>query len=773
MKHRRGGGGEGGGSGRRGGTRSGPGRGTRGAKPGQGGSAKGSARSRQAGGRPLSRARVLALLSGRGRPALTARTLLSRLGGRRPQARQLKQLLRSLVREGTLERVDRQYRLARPEGAIEGRLTAARAVEDAGGRVWQVEGTDGARPGERVLVRPLPGAPGRAEVLEALGERRREWVGIFHARKGGGFVTPYRDDRDWRLDVAPGGSAGARSGEVVVVVPAPGGGTARADGEAPDRVGVEERLGHPGDPEADFRAVVWRRQLPVDFPPEALAEAEGVPDELPREERLRRRDLRELPFVTIDPATARDHDDAICVEDRGGERTRLWVAIADVAYAVPSGSALDAEALRRGNSVYFPDRAIPMLPERLSGGLCSLRPQEDRPALVMELDVDAEGRTTRSRLHEAVVRSRARLTYEQAASVMEEGGRPDELAPGLVDPLLRLAALARRLMARRFADGSIDFDLPTAEIVLGDEGHPVDLVEAPRTLAHRAVEEAMLAANRAVAAGLGREGRPGIFRVHEPPAAPDLDALRELFESYGLLRRTGQGRRAPPALTPRAIGRALERARGHPEERVVNLVTLRSMRQARYAAVDKGHFALGFEHYCHFTSPIRRYADLVVHRALRDRLAERPPERGEEAVEALERVALRLSHRERAAMDAEREMVDLKKCAFMRGHVGEEHPGHVAGVARHGLYVRLDAFAVEGLVPASRLPGAFRLEESGRALVAPRSGARLELGDRVRIRVDSVDLVRAWITFELLEHESPRRSSAKKSKSKSAPRADR
>jgi ribonuclease R len=318
--------------------------------------------------------------------------------------------------------------------------------------------------------------------------------------------------------------------------------------------------------------------------------------------------------------------------------------------------------------------------------------------------------------------------------------------PEVVEQLRRLARVAQALKDRRFAEGSIDFDLPTAEIVLGDSGHPVDIVEAPRTLAHRAIEEAMLAANRAVAEALLEARIPLLHRVHEPPSPEDLAELEDLLGAFGLLERS----RAAP-LDARQIARAVGRAVGRPEERLVNLVTLRSMRQAHYSDADRGHFALAFPHYAHFTSPIRRYADLVVHRALLDHLegGRQARERALARGEGLARVASRISTRERVAMEAERDMVAIKKCVFTARHVGAEFDGTIESVAPHGLYVTLEPFFVEGLVHVRRLPRGALFDARNHAFAARRGGARWRLGDRVRVHVDSVDAARGWISFSL------------------------
>jgi ribonuclease R len=581
----------------------------------------------------------------------------------------------------------------------------------------------------------------RGEVVHVLGGgERRNWIGILSRERHGGIVTPYRDDGHWGISVAAADLGAARDGDVVEVVPARRGGAkgaARASGR------IVSVYGRPGHPEADFAAVTWRRRLPVEFPDPVLAEAEAIEAEPSPEELARRVDLRTRLFVTIDPATARDHDDAVCIESIRDGATRLWVAIADVAHYVREGSALDLEALRRGNSVYFPDRAIPMLPHRLSGEICSLYPHVDRLAMIVELDLSAAGELEHRSFYPGVIRSQARLTYEQAAEVMEGSGDGGIADSKIRDQLRGLAAFARVLTERRFSAGSIDFDLPTAEIVLGDDGHPVDIVEAPRTVAHRAIEECMLVANRAVADALSAAEIPAIYRIHDPPEPEKIELLCELLAAFGLLER-----RDARSLSAREIARAVQRVTGRPEERLVNLVALRSMRQARYDEVNRGHFALAFDSYTHFTSPIRRYSDLVVHRALKDLLegGRRAASRAA-GVGTVGSIAARVSWRERVAMEAEREMIDLKKCAFMASRVGEEYDGTITGVAKHGFYVTLDPFFVEGLVHVSRLSDYMVLDERAHALVARRSRERWRLGDRLRIRVEDVDPVKAWINF--------------------------
>jgi ribonuclease R len=723
--------------------------------------------------------RVLRVFAGRGRPLLAVSAVLRELGLARDAVHPLRKLLAGLEAEGRLERVGRRYRVRRRDGLVEGVFAQAEGSGDGrvladDGVTWRVPHAGGAAPGDRVLLQPI-GDPGRqrGELLGALGGRRDTWVGIFQRGGKRGSVTPYRDDADWVADIARGEVGGANDGDVVVVQPLrrPAGRERRQPaprdaGEAsPLRFAarVVEVLGPPGTPLADFRAIVWRRRLPLEFPEAVRAAADALPAAVPAEEIARRVDLRDRCFVTIDPASARDHDDALCVEAAGDDRIRLWVAIADVGAFVPAGSPIDREALRRGNSVYFPDRAIPMLPERLSGDLCSLRPDVDRLVMVVEMLVGAAGKVERRSFYPGVIRSRARLVYSDIAPVMEgttDGGLPPELVEQLRD-LARVAAALRR---RRLASGSIELDLPEAEIVFGPDGRAADVVAAPRNVAHRAVEDAMLAANRAVAETLVAADQPAVHRNHEPPLPPDAEALCELFEVYGLAvssggRRGGAGPQAPDreVLSPGRIAAALKQVAGRPEERLVHETVLRSLTQARYGAEALGHFALAFRHYTHFTSPIRRYADLVVHRALAELVADRgdgsprnAPTSRDRRLDRMQRVAARVSWRERVAVEAEREARELQKCAFLLGHVGEEYAASMTGAAPFGLWLTLDAHFVQGLVHVSSLPEFVDYDERRHTFTARRSGERFELGDRFDVRVEAVDIVRARIDFRIL-----------------------
>ncbi len=710
---------------------------------------------------------VLRVLSGRGRPQLSLRDLSRKLDLGRGGTAELRRAVRALRETGRVERSEGRYRLTRGDGLIEGVLLARAQVEDDlpdrvaerlsswvvlddAGRSWSVgERLGEAQPGDRVSIAALRGHEGRAEVIGVVRGERGSWVGVIEAAAVGYEVTPYRDSERWRIRVKRGDQGAAQPGDVVEVVPvADERPRARGGRAAMPRGRVVARFGPPGEPEADHRAVVWRHRLPTGFSEAALAEADAHPTALEPSARAALLDLRDCPFLTIDPASARDHDDALYLgpPDRSG--APLYVAIADVARYVPEGSALDYEAWLRGNSVYFPDRAIPMLPERLSGDLCSLRPDVDRPALVVEMVVDRRGEVKGSRFHRALIRSRARLSYAQAARVMEAGVPSPDLAPEVREQLERLAKLARAMIDARRRLGALDFELPEAIVALDDRGRPQEIFKAERTLAHRAVEECMLAANRSVARALHGAGRACVHRVHEPPSPEKLDELHELYARFGLIEGP-----VPDEIDAPTLARWLRSALGHAEEPLVNMLTLRAMKQARYSARPLGHFALAFEDYLHFTSPIRRYADLVVHRQLLAWIAEgaesAEAEEDPERLEAMERIALRTSARERIAVAAEREMVDLKKCQYMLRHLGQVLDGTVTGAASQGLYVTLDEHFVEGLVPMARLPGYFEFDEQSFSLFSRGTGQRFALGQKLRVRVVRVDQLRGWVNFAI------------------------
>lgn len=488
-------------------------------------------------------------------------------------------------------------------------------------------------------------------------------------------------------------------------------------------------------------------ELPPSYPSRVEHEAATLPSFEVKRDRCQRRDLTSLPFVTIDGEQARDFDDAICVEALKGGGFRLWVSIADVSHYVAVGSELDREARQRGTSAYFPDRVLPMLPERLSNDLCSLVPGKERPTVTVELDFDAEGERHGRHLYRSFIVSAERLTYGQVRRLLKDQdpvlrGRYRRLLPSLEAG----ARLAERLRSKRKRRGSLDFDLPEPEIILDLEGEGIEeIVRAERNLAHRMIEEFMIVANEAVAEFMKERQTPGIYRIHEDPPPEKMKLLVQLLHHIGVGQRLGV------RVTTQQLARVSEAVEGRPEEKIVRLFLLRSMSQAVYATDPSGHFGLASSCYTHFTSPIRRYPDLMVHRVVSSLLASpnrHPPKvwHGKE----LERIAKHCTERERLAMKAEWASRDLAAAFFMREKIGEIYPAVVSGVSRHGVYVELVPYLVEGMIPFKMLKDDYYMvivdsfEARGRRLKK-----RFRVGDPLRVRVAEVDLKRRWVNFGL------------------------
>ena len=585
----------------------------------------------------------------------------------------------------------------------------------------------------RLEIVPAPGGRTMGRLLEVVERRRRWMIGTYHARGRSSFVVP--SDRDLGGQVKVAETPLARDGDVVKVALEAGG-----EGLAGE---VVERVGEPGDPRVEVLRVAYAKGFSDLFPEDARDESERVGDLVRPEDREGRRDLTGLHLVTIDGEDARDFDDAVYVEraGKGKARYRLVVAIADVAHYVQRGGALDAEALRRGTSVYFPAQALPMLPERLSNGICSLNPGVDRLCMVADLLLDEHGRTCASEIYEGVMRSAARCTYTEVARVLSGEERPRR---GITRRELELMAeLQARLGEVRAARGSIDFDLPERKVVLGERGEVLTIERRPRNRAHRIVEEFMLAANEAVARHFGAIDLGTIYRVHGLPDEEKLEAFRKLARAHGFEVPSG-------SLGPKELNRLLHAFEGHAQQRALNQLLLRAMMQAVYSPENIGHYGLAAEHYLHFTSPIRRYPDLVVHRLLKEEWVRGGARRRESARELREIAALS-SERERAAMQAEREIGDFYAALFMRERIGERHPGVVASVVEFGLFVEIEPWLVEGLVKAEDLGDGFELDRDLHALVQRRTGRAFRVGDRVEVEIKAASPSRRQIDLALVE----------------------
>jgi ribonuclease R len=589
--------------------------------------------------------------------------------------------------------------------------------------------------GDRALAQPSGyDRRGRREarIVEVVERAHARIVGRLHVERGVAMVAPADRRIQHEIVIEPGGALGAKAGEIVTaeILVQPSWIT--------QPIGrVVEVLGAHDDPGMEIEIALRKHELPFEFPPEAQRLAARLPRAVRAADVAGRTDLRTLPFVTIDGETARDFDDAVFCE-REGRGFRLRVAIADVGHYVQPNDALDLEARNRGNSVYFPRRVVPMLPEKLSNGLCSLNPDEDRLAMVCDMSVSPRGEIGRYEFYAAAIRSRARLTYTQVAGALY--GKPAH-ANAVVAPLLdRLAPLDqvfRALLTARERRGAIDFE--TVETVLEFDacGKIARIVRAPRNDAHRLIEECMLAANVCASDFLQRRGDKALYRIHEGPTPEKLESLREFLKSFGLQLGGGDEPHA------KDYAKLLAQVKKRPDVQLLQTVLLRSLQQAVYSPENVGHFGLAYESYTHFTSPIRRYPDLVIHRAIKAALAGRTYSPGK-----WDELGKHCSMTERRADDATRDVETWLKCYYMRDRVGEEFEGSISAVTGFGIFVALDEVYVEGLAHISELGSDyFRFDAVHHALRGERTGKTYRLADRVRVRVVRVDLELGRIDF--------------------------
>jgi ribonuclease R len=660
-----------------------------------------------------------------------------------------KEILNKLVSNGILRKIKgRQFSLVSDVDIELGKLSLHR---NGFGFVSSMSGNDifipprfvkNARDGDVVLAGVLR-RHRRSEgwIIDVL-KRASEFVVAKYVQDGKfSRGIPLDEKADYEIVLDKNGKTHVTSGQIILVR------LRSFPQKNKDAYGVIEKIiGEQGIYETDIKTVLYKYGIPVEFSPSTVEELKRIPDEVTEEELHGRRDLRALPFVTIDGEDAKDFDDAVYVEEDNG-LFRLFVSIADVSNYVKPGTSLDREALDRGTSVYFPDRAIPMLPEKLSSNLASLKPGVDRLTMTAEMTIDRHGNIKNSFLYPSVIRSKKRMTYTILRKILEGDDIPDSEYATLKPIFQKMLVLRNLLLEKRMRRGSLIFDLPEPKVILNEAKEPVEIKKFLSDFSHSIVEEFMLSANETVARTLERAGIPLIFRIHEPPDAIDIKSLSVFLRARGYKLVMNNGK-----IEPGNLQGVLDQCRGKSDEFLVNMIVLRSLKQARYSITNAGHFGLASESYCHFTSPIRRYPDLVVHRILKSYLSGKLTKSAmAEFRDELKYIAYRSSERERVAIDAEREMVDRIRARFMIDKIGDDFDARVVMIKESGLFIELDGHFIEGFIGVDEMEhDYYRYDENSMMLIGLRKKRKIRIGDRVKVKVTGVNQDFGKVNFKLI-----------------------
>ena len=608
---------------------------------------------------------------------------------------------------------------------------------------------NGAMNGDRILVQitrdDLNGKKREGEVAEILERANTKVIGVYEESRNFGFVVPEDTRLTQDIFISKKDSNGAKHGDVVIVKVVKWADKRRS----PEGI-ITEVLGKKGEKGLDILTIIKKHGLPEEFPEKVLKYAEGISEEIDPAEIARRKDIRDLRMVTIDGEDAKDLDDAVSIERLDNGNYRLGVHIADVSHYVREKNPLDKEALKRATSVYLIDRVIPMLPKKLSNGICSLNPNVDRLTLSCFMEIDKKGKVLAHEIDETVIKTNERMTYTDVTKILE-GKADEELLKRydyLIEDFKTMEELCLILREKRRKRGAIDFEFEESKIILNELGRPIDIKPYERAIANRIIEEFMLVCNETIAENMYWQNLPFVYRVHEEPDDEKLQRFKDFIHNLGYTIKSSQ------EIHPRALQEILEKVQGKPEETVVSTLLLRSMMQARYSPECAGHFGLAAQYYCHFTSPIRRYPDLQIHRIIKENLNGKINDKRRERLAVIvDEAAKQSSEMERLAEDAEREVDDLKKAEYMMDRIGEEYDGIISSVTSFGIFVELSN-TIEGLVHITDLDDDYYVyDEAHLMLIGERTKNIYRLGDTVKVRCSRVDIDNREIFFDIVKNE--------------------